>query len=294
MTNAKGDAMHILITGQNGYIATQLASWLEQKPDTRATLIGVRDDAWQSCDFSAYDAVVHCAALVHKKETPDMAAEYDRVNAGLTRAIAEKAKREGVRRFVFLSTMAVYGVEDSLREPRVIARATETNPVTLYGKSKLAAERMLAQLADGGFYVSTVRPPMVYGKGCPGNYRLLRTLALRARVFPKIQNQRSMIFIDNLCELIFLALQKESGGLYMPQNAQPVCTYELARQIAACHGARVWVTPALDPPLRLAGRFVGKVSKAFGNLTYAPELSACFGGRYRVCGFEESVRRTEA
>ena len=91
---------HILITGANSYLGKSLAAYLGQWPEEfRVDSISVRDDAWKAADFHGYDAIYHTAALVHMeqdKQDPRQTSLYDRVNAQLPIAIAEKAKAEGM------------------------------------------------------------------------------------------------------------------------------------------------------------------------------------------------------
>ena len=161
--------------------------------DTVSTL----NDEWLAKSFAGYSAVLHVAAVVHQKEGPEMADLYKKVNTQLTIDIAGKSKRDGVRQFIFMSTMNVYG-----RETGTINSDTLPAPKTMYGKSKLDAERLLKELADESFQVAVLRPPMVYGPGCPGNYARLTKLIKKTPVFPKVFNKRSMIYIENLCEFL--------------------------------------------------------------------------------------------
>jgi Nucleoside-diphosphate-sugar epimerases len=290
----RGVSMKVIITGKQGYIGLSLMNWLLNKNDIEEVkMLDVRTDDWRQESFAGYDAIVHLAGIVHRKETPEMEKDYYKVNTELPVALAQKAKNEGVGQFIFMSTMAVYGSVESFRHSVEIDESTSANPVTYYGKSKLLAEEKLQQLQDDTFAVSVVRPPLVYGKNCPGNYQTLRKLVLKARAFPKVSNQRSMIFIDNLCELLYLILRNRSIGMFYPQNKELVSTAEMARLIAECSRVPVWFSVLPVPLLYLADLLTDKVSKAFGSLYYAPELSEHFQNRYCVCDFEESMKKTE-
>lgn len=286
--------MKVIITGEKGYIGVSLKNWLLNKEDIEEVkMLDVRAEDWKQESFAGYDAIVHLAGIVHRKETPEMEKDYYTVNTELTAALAQKAKNDGVGQFVFMSTMAVYGSAESFRHSVKIDESTPANPVTYYGKSKLAAEEKLKQLLDKTFAVSIVRPPLVYGKNCPGNYQTLRKLVLKVRAFPKIRNQKSMIFIDNLCELLYLIMHSRSAGMFYPQNKELVSTAEMARLVAKCNRVPVWFSVLPIPLLYLADVLTDKVSKAFGSLYYAPELSAHFKNRYCVCDFDESIEKTE-
>jgi UDP-glucose 4-epimerase len=246
------------------------------------------------------------AGLVHeqgrgreRRETADFAA----VNTQLTLELARKAKGDGVGHFIFISSMAVYGAADSLKQPVVIHEATVPAPLTPYGKSKLEAEQALAGLAAADFTLAVIRPPMVYGPGCPGNYQSLRKMALKAKLFPRYENRRSMIFIDNLCELIWLVIASRGAGVFTPQNKEYVRTWEMAAAIAAHHRARLWCGTLFNPLIRIAGGglfgkggggLAASLRKAFGSLVYDQDMSAHFDYQYCVCDFQESMRRTES
>src|SRR5699024_450683 len=105
--------------------------------------------------------------------------------------------------------MSVYGLEEG-----VIDDNTPLNPTTHYGKSKLQAEEKINELNNNSFKVAIVRPPMIYGKGCKGNYQRLRRLALITPVFPYIDNKRSMIYIDNLRAFISILRDKTNHRVF--------------------------------------------------------------------------------
>ena len=129
---------------------------------------------------------------------------YYRVNRDLAIEVAKKAKAEGVKQFVFMSSIIVYG--DSSSNRRVITRETVPTPSNDYGRSKLQAEQGITPLESDSFKVVILRSPMVYGKGSKGNYSKLAKLAKKLSIFPDIDNERSMIHIDNLCEFVRLMI----------------------------------------------------------------------------------------
>src|SRR5699024_4004170 len=96
----------------------------------------------------------------------------------------------------FLSTMSVYGLNEG-----IINEHTPLKPKTHYGKSKLQAEERIKLLATDTFKVAIIRPPMIYGKGCKGNYQRLRKLALMTPVFPDIYNYLRMIIVNQSLKL---------------------------------------------------------------------------------------------
>ncbi|HEM3610552.1 TPA: NAD-dependent epimerase/dehydratase family protein [Streptococcus suis] len=277
---------NILITGKNSYIGTSLENWLMREPDKyKVDTVDMKDRSWKEKDFSSYDVVFHVAGIAHIKETSDNQNLYYKVNRDLAYETAQKAKQDGVEQFIFLSSMSVYGIEQG-----VIDKNTPLTPNSAYGKSKIEAEKLINKLQDDSFTVATLRPPMVYGKGCRGNYPRLVGLAFKTPIFPKVDNKRSMIYIDNLSEFVKRLIDNRSGGLFFPQNADYVNTSEMVRIIAEVHGKRVVMTKLFNPLLRLLN--VSTVNKVFGDLVYDMSMSN-YVSDYRVCGFRESIKKTE-
>jgi nucleoside-diphosphate-sugar epimerase len=273
----------ILITGKHSYVGMSLKEWLGNYPDRYAIdMISIRNDSWKEKDFSEYDVVFHVAGVAHIKETIDNQDLYYYVNRDLAYETAQKAKQDGVRQFVFLSSMSVYGIGNG-----VINKNTPLIPNSAYGKSKIEAEELINTLQDDSFIVATLRPPMVYGRGCRGNYPKLARLALKTPIFPKVDNKRSMIYIDNLSEFVKQLIDNQGGGLFFPQNAEYVNTSEMVRVIAEVHGKRVLMTKLFNPLLRLLN--VSTVNKVFGNLVYDMSMSC----NINLVPFSETIKQTE-
>lgn len=255
----------ILITGANSYIGTSLEKWLQQWPeDYTVDTVDMIDGTWKEKGFSEYDAVFHVAGIAHVKETKENTELYYKVNRDLAYEVAHKAKDDGVKQFIFLSSMSVYGVETG-----IITKDTVPSPKNTYGKSKLQAEELIAPLEEATFNIAVLRPPMIYGKGCMGNYPRLAKLALKVPFFPDIENKRSMIYIDNLCEFVRLLIDDCSRGLFLSQNKEYVCTSDMVKLIAEAHGKKIRMTKLFNPLLRI--HKTGTVNKIFGNLVYEKE-----------------------
>jgi nucleoside-diphosphate-sugar epimerase len=279
----------VLIAGADSYIGGRLAAWLARRPEAFQTdTLDLRGDGWRIFDFSGFDAAVLVAGLAHRRETPADAPLYDAVNRVLAVKVADAARAAGVRQFVFFSSMSVYGLSAGR-----IGADTKPAPDTAYGRSKLAAENELAALANDRFRVAILRPPMVYGGGCRGNYPRLSALIRKTPVFPKVGNERSMLYIDTLCAFLEALLADGRGGLFFPQNRAYVDTGELARLIAQARGKRLWQPGGLKRLLAgLSGRG-GALGKLFGTLTYDQAMSAAFRPE-REPSFAETIRITEA
>ena len=277
----------ILITGANSYIGQSLENWLDKSQgDYQVDTLDMINPAWKEYDFSPYDSIFHVAAIVHKNEKNLNQDLYDKVNRDLPIELATLAKKAGVAQFIFLSSMSVYGNNEE-----VITKSTKENPSTYYGKSKLAAENGLKKLADDSFNLLILRPPMVYGPNATGNYTRLSKLSKLTVAFPKINNNRSMIFIDNLMEFIKQAIDRELSGLSFPQNKEYVITSTLVKTIRQANGKKTLLTSIFNPILnQLTG--IGQFNKLFGNLVYDQGLSQeAFD--YNVVNFEESIRKSE-
>jgi len=277
----------VLITGAGSYIGTHIAAHLSQYPDRfEVRELDVQKGLPKQA-FSGFDTVIHVAGIAHRKETPGSEALYQAVNATLAADAAKQAKLEGVKQFIFFSSMSVYG-----RTVGRITADTPPAPSTYYGQSKLAAEKAMAAFADEGFRIATLRPPMIYGRGCRGNYPRLAALARKLPVFPKTQNERSMLYIGTLCRLIQKLLESGEGGLYFPQNREYVNTSALVSAIASCHGKKLICLPGFSVPLHLLESKVGVVGKVFGSLVYDQAMSMDCRCDDEV-SFEESIRLTE-
>ncbi|MGY3750912.1 NAD-dependent epimerase/dehydratase family protein [Vagococcus acidifermentans] len=276
----------ILITGRNSYIGTSFETYLSQFPEAyQVDTISVRGDGWREADFSSYDVLFHVAGIAHRKETKENQELYYQVNYELVKEVADKAKQEGVSQFIFMSSMSVYGMETG-----VITDKTVPHPKTAYGKSKLMAENYLHELETEAFGVTILRPPMVYGKDCKGNYHLLSKFAKISPIFPKIENQRSMIFIDNLTNYIKFAIDHSIFGLLTPQNNHYVKTYELIEKIVLVNNKKIHLTYFFNPLIKLLMDKSTIVSKVFGNLVYEK-----FGKEIKIeqVDFEKSIFLTE-
>lgn len=283
--------LRVLISGKDGYIATHLKSHLE-KFGHHVEIIDLLDANWKNKDFSSYDVLIHTSALVHENEKKHELSEYLKVNKDLTYELARKAKQEGIKHFVFFSTQAVYGVKSSLFRRTPITKDTKLSPRTKYGKSKLQAEDLLHELETQNFKVSIIRPPMVIGNGCKGNYNALKKLALKLPVFPKIKNVKSFIYIDNLCEFVKGIIERQMYGTFMPQDKDLYSTTDIALFVGRAHQRKTKLSWLMGLFVKLASPFIGKLKKAFGNDYYDPSLSEV-GFDYRLYTNHDAIFLSE-
>ena len=277
----------ILITGTHSFVGSAVARHI---PDT--STISLRSSSWQSEDFSSFTSVFHVAGIAHDSTRTSDKDAYNKVNVRLAYDAALKAKRDGVQQFIFMSSSIVYGKSAPIGQSKLITRDTPVNPESYYGESKVQAEKMLASLEDEGFRVCILRCPMIFGRGCKGNYPLLAKMALRLPFFPLVRNCRSMLYAENLAEFVRLAAENLERGIFWPQNAEYSNTSELVRMIAEAHGRKIKLIPHCELMLKGMAHVTGLVNKAFGSLAYDMTLSE-YREDYRVCSLAEGIRRTE-
>lgn len=286
----------ILITGENSYIGTSLEKYLSRWPEAyHVDTIDMIDGAWRTKSFSGYDAVFHVAGIAHSdngKISEQKQALYYGVNCDLAIETAMKAKADGVKQFVFMSSAIVYGDSAPIGKKKMITAQTQVSPANVYSDSKVQAEKGLNLLNDDGFRIAILRPPMIYGPGCKGNYTMLSRIARRIPVFPDVTNCRSMIFIGNFVEFVRLIIKNKESGIFWPQNSEYTNTSEMVKLIAECHGRKVLLIPGLSWLLKLLSLVTAMVNKAFGSLSYDREISK-YQENYCLYSLRESIEVTE-
>lgn len=279
---------NVLILGKASYIGESLYSWLLNYPDKyKVDIISTVNDRWREADFSLYDAIVDFAGIAHINHiTKDMEGMFYSVNRDLTIELGKHAKEQGVRHFIYFSSMNVYGDRGG-----VVSDRNKIGPTSFYGDSKLQGELGLQKLEDKDFAVAYVRPPFVYGKGCKGNYNTVSKIAKIMPIFPNYKNRKSMIYIDNLCEFIRLVIDNECGGVFTPQNRELVSTSDLVKEIAKYSNRTIKFTRIFNWFISAGNKCSRKISRAFGDDCYSLELSNYWDFRYCVIDFEESIKR---
>lgn len=290
----------VLIAGAGSYIGESFQRYTDENyPNIEITTVDMVGGTWKGCDFHGFDTVFYVAGIAHAdvgKVSQEEKTRYYAVNCDLAVETCRKAKADGVKQFIFMSSMIVYG-DAPYRKGCVIDIHTIPSPANFYGDSKWQADKGVRALATDFFHVAVLRPPMVYGRGCKGNYQTLAKLARKLPVFPDTGNSRSVLYIGNLCEFVALLTLSGEGGVYFPQNGAYVSTSGMAGSIAYEAWHRLHITKLLNPAVGLAERFPGKtrgfVHKAFGNRLYAKRLSQYEGLDYQKYSFAESIALTE-
>lgn len=284
---------HILITGANSFVGTNIEKWLLKEPDNFSVdTVDTMNDAWKKVDYSKYDTVFHVAGIAHVDPKPEMAPLYYKVNRDLAIEVAKWAKDHGVKQFIYMSSRIVYHASKSMKA-NVTTLETLPNPNDFYGDSKLQAEKGLNELACDTFKVAILRPPMIYGPGNKGNLPRLAWLAQKTPVFPAWHNKRSMLHVYNLAEFVKQLIVRELGGTFFPQNAEYADTVEIVRCFAKENNHKIWFTRALNPIVWLGSFFLPPVPKLFSDSYYVQEMSQ-YDFNYQVISFDESLKGLDA
>lgn len=269
--------MRILVSGATGFIGKRLVEKL--LTSTFTVVAGVRTPAHLACDsitvgeidgatdwaraLTGVDTVVHLAGRVHvmNESAADPMAEFRRVNVDGTLNLAGQAVKAGVSRFIFLSTVKVNGEATELDRP--FTPADPPLPVDPYGISKYEAEEGLRRLAaETGLEVVIIRPPLVYGPGVRANFFRMISWLNRGIPLPlaDIANKRSLIFLDNLVDLIITCLNHPAAAnqTFLVSDGEDLSTSELLGRIGRYLGkpVRLWsVHPLL---LKTVAVLIGK------------------------------------
>lgn len=280
----------LLVVGKSSYVGAKLIEWMKKKYGNEITItsIGTRDGEWKQFNFCKYDVVIHVSGLAHVQENLQTKDKYYEVNCVLTEEVAKKAKKSGVKQFVFLSSMSVYGVKSG-----IINNDTPLTPKTYYGDSKLKAEISLKKLENEKFLVAIIRPPMIYGMGCKGNFQKLRLFSLRSPFYPDFYNKRSMIFIDNLSTFIDDIIINSRRGVYCPQDKAYVETRNMIRLVSHFNGHNIIPISIFNPLIKYFTKqnFVGKI---LGDLVYDQDaflIEKNISENY--LDFKEAIKLTE-
>lgn len=279
----------IVIFGKSSYLGNFFNDYLEGNPDYCVEKADSRNDTWKEMDFGCYDSMYFTAGIAHvdmKKTDPEL---YYKINRDLPVEVAKQAKRQGVRQFVFLSSIYVFGLEGIVGKECNITEDTPKGTKFPYGVSKAQADEQLMQLSDENFKVVILRPPMIYGKNSKGNFPRLSSLSEKIGVFPNFSNQRSMIYVKNLCEFVKRCIDENVSGIFYPQNKDYVSTSELYYLLREVNGKKTWKTKLFNPAIKILGNKIGLCRKLFGNMTIDKSLSDTFGFDYCVYDLKQSL-----
>ena len=250
--------MNVLITGKHSYVGNHVGTYLSDA-SINVKYVSLRGQDWETFDFSEYDVIFHVAGIAHVPVKKTDESLYEEVNHQLTAQLAKKAKNAGIKHFIFMSSIMVYGAQPMIDD------ATRPQPNNAYGVSKWDAEKALEKLESQSFKVSIIRAPMIYGAHAEGNFIRLYKLALKWPIWPYYKNQRSMLYIDNLSMFIKHVIESKASGVCHPQNQAPSNTLTLIKLIRKKHGKKTWVIKGFSPIIKGLKKVSQSVNKMFGD-----------------------------
>ncbi len=280
----------ILIAGIDSYIGNSIKKWLNDCDDNYIIdEIDMRNDEWEKKDFFEFDVILYIAGIVHIKEKKELWPLYHNVNTLLPYKVALKAKYCGVPHFVFFSTKGVYKPNT-----KHINFDTQPAPTKMYGKSKLEGEKLLLPLNNVDFHVSILRPAVVYGEGCKGNFPRLVILSEKMHVFPQCTSRRSMIYIWNLCEYVRRVIEQPlKKTILFPQDRKPVSTTNIMKELWRARGERYYVSKfgglCVKYLIKMPG--LNTLKTMFMETIYDETISNDFNYEYCVYTFEQAIQK---
>ena len=277
----------VLVTGKRGNLSAAVADHMRAKNEYEVEQISLRGDEWRRVDFSGIESVVHIAGVT--PQNAKSADDYYQINSELTKALAEKCKQDGVRQFIYISSMAVYGVEQSMDiGAGTVTKDTKPAPATDYGKSKLLAEEYITPLESSDYHVAIIRVPSIYGKGKTEYIDQYKYLAEKLPVIPRAfeDHYKSAICVDNLCELIYIVIKEQSHGVFCPDDG---CIS--AVDFCAAVYPNKKKSRLLGLLMEVLLKRNARILDYYGAVCYSKEWSGVFDGRYRIMKLDESVRQ---
>jgi UDP-glucose 4-epimerase len=261
------DKKEILVTGAKGYIGSNFI----KKYSNKYLLNIVSLSSGDNPDLSKTTTVLHLSALVHQaKVLPDK--HYFDINTIQTVKLAKKAKKYGVKHFIFYSTTGVYGAHGYFgKQTNILNEISNCHPSDAYGKSKLLAEKEIFSLEDNQFKVTAIRPPIVYGEDCPGNIKKLRNLIKLFPILPfdYTNNKRSMIKIENLLFFTELVIDKQVTGILIPQDKNQYSIKQIIEMISNNLNKKVFLFKFPKPLLFLLKKTkLATAQSLYGTLVF--------------------------
>jgi nucleoside-diphosphate-sugar epimerase len=227
----------ILITGTNSFVGSNFILYSKYKDVDAISLIENRPS---EIDFSKYDVVIHLVAIVHQtKRIPEE--EYFRVNKDLCIEVAKHAKDAGVKQFIFLSTVKVYG--EFIQGSGPWNEFSECHPNDSYGISKYEAEKALGELVGPEFDVSVLRTPLVYGEGVRANMLSIMKFIRSSYILPfkNINNRRNFTSAENLVAFIDRIIEKKTSGIFIAMDEDAISTSDLVKMISVNMGKKIFL-----------------------------------------------------
>lgn len=220
--------------------------------------------------YKGYDTVIHLAGIAHvsNKKSKKLDELYMKVNRDLAITSVNLAKEAGVKQFIFMSSMIIYGKDKRIGKTYEISPETKPNPENAYGRSKLEADLYIQGLNSDSFNTLVIRTPMVYGEGCKGNYPKLLKLAEKLPILPKIHNKRSVIEIHNLTKFFKDSINSNSNGVVYPQDEEYMDTTKVMIEHRSSLGKKSHQSVFFRWCVKFASLFIGSFKKMYSSKIY--------------------------
>lgn len=249
----------VLITGANSFLGNNTKLYLERKEEYLVDILDMTDKKWILSDFSKYDVVFNVCAIVHRFDVEDDSLYFE-INRDLAVEIATKAKTEGVKQFIQTSTNGVFGVDLG-----IMSSKNGFFPKTAYEKSKYEADCLLEKLRDDDFKICIIRPPLIYGKGCKGNFPKLEKYGINRKVFPSLKNKKDFIYIENMADFVMFAIENNLDEICYPRDPNLVAVSDMVSLIANLNGNKMHLWWIFNPFVRIVYRFSHALRLVFGD-----------------------------
>ena len=289
--------MKIAVTGAGGFVGKRFMVYNQSRFEL--VPVSLREQSPTAVNLQGVTTLVHLAGKAHEMGTISDQVYFD-INYELTRQLADRARQQGVRQFVYISSVKVYG--DHIHG--VLNEQSPCIPTDAYGASKLKAEQYLQSINDPAFTIAIVRPPLVYGPEVKGN--TIRLLQLADKNWPlplgRCGNARSMVFVDNLIELINTIITRQAAGVFVAGDSAPLSTDELIMQmrkylgnskgLVSIPGIVRTVMKKLKPALytRLFGSFVVSNQATNRQLDFFPPYTTAQGIEQMVHWYKNDLK----
>ena len=224
----------ILLTGSNGFVGSYFLK--KYNLSYQINTFSFLNNNFTDLNLNNVDIVIHCSALVHQMKGASWE-RYQEVNVNQTLQLATKAKQSGVKHFIFLSTIKVYGEESDI----CYYENSSTNPIDYYSISKLKAEDCLRNIETEDFQVAILRNPLIYGFGVKANFMNLVNLIKKIPILPfkNVKNKRSMVFVGNVCFILDQIISLKQKGIFLAVDDEALSTTQLIQLIAKCLNKKV-------------------------------------------------------
>lgn len=280
----------ILVTGKTGAVASAFQDYLTVNfPSTyHIDKISVKNNDYTNIEFSDYDAIFHCAGIVDINKYSHE--DFEEINITLTKKLFKKAIDSNMKEFVFLSSMAVFGSYGSdCYKGGIIDERTEPKGLTVYGRSKLDAEKCILQMDRKNTRLSIVRAPSIIGRGTE-NYLLNYYKFFKTPLLPLMfeECKRSIIYIDCLSELVRLLIENNSDGIFHPQSIPLFSTSDFFKEIKEINHKKT-ILFKVPGWLQIHTKIFDRL---YGNISYTEELSKIFDYKYNILDTKTAIKLT--